>query len=124
MIEIRGIKIDFKPTSPTDLKRLYKARDHMIEAGKKYSFEDYTPDAPEFETEYIKVLDAALKLMGDFLDEAFGEGPAMAIMGDNPAIEDIPGIQAEINAAVEASGRELREYMAGFEPNRQTEHRA
>ena len=70
---VNGIELDFDITSPADVLR-YKAAGEKMEAeGAKIALPSLQPDDPDFLDAYVNMLNAQLRLFGNFIDEVFGE---------------------------------------------------
>ena len=82
---VNGIELNFDITSPSDVLRYKAAGERMEAEGAKIAMPSLQPDDPNFLNTYVDMLNAQLRLFGDFLDEVFGGGVAQQLLGTTPA---------------------------------------
>lgn len=120
MIIVKGIQIDFDMTSPGDVAR-YKNAKAMAEAeADAITLQNVSPDAPEFLDAYMEMLNTELLVFGNFIDNAFGDGIATQLLGENPSLTKVFEIDDELGKALEAQGKEFGVKLQRFQPNRAT----
>lgn len=124
MIDICGVQIDFDITSPTDLVRYKQAGERMEAEGEKFDYPEIAPSDPGFIDAFIEFINNMLQLYGNFIDDAFGEGYAERLLGDNPSLNRINDINDAIvdamAAAGEAYGTKVSDQIKKYAPNRAT----
>ena len=120
MIEINNIQLDFDITSPSDVLRYKQAGEHMEAEGAAIALPALAPDDPEFLDAYVEMLNAQLKIFGNFIDEVFGDGVAERLLGNNPSLNKIAEINDATSVAMEAQGTEFGVKLQKYKPNRAT----
>ena len=80
MIEINNIQLDFDITSPSDVLRYKQAGEHMEAEGANIALPTLAPDDPRFLDAYVEMLNAQVKIFGNFIDEVFGDGVAERLL--------------------------------------------
>jgi len=120
MINVLGVDLDFDITSPTDMVRYKEAGERMEAEGQNLSMPTMATDDPGFLDAYIDMLNAQLRLFADFLDDVFGDGIAMELLGANPSLNRITEINDAIGDALEKQGGEFGGKLAKYQPNRET----
>jgi hypothetical protein len=116
-LNINGVELDFDFTSPEDLSRYRSAIERMQSIDTKTHGGDALDDDEAFAA-YVKTLKEMLGNFSAFLDEAFGEGTAVRLLGDKPSLQKIMYIQDAINREAEAQSRALAAHYAKYTPNR------
>lgn len=115
---VNGIELQFDITSPADVLR-YKAAGEKMEAeGAKIAMPPLQPDDPAFLDTYVDLLNAQLRLFGDFIDEVFGAGVAAQLLGNNPSLNRVAEINDALGDAMEAQGKEFGVKLQKYKPNR------
>lgn len=117
---VNGIELEFDITSPTDVLRYKAAGDRMEAEGAAIAMPSLQPDDPDFLDTYVDMLNAQLRLYGDFLDEVFGDGVAQQLLGDNPSLNKIAEINDALGEAMETQGKEFGVRLQKYKPNRAT----
>lgn len=117
-MQILGVTVDFDVTSPTDILRYTKAGETMEAAAAGITMADVKPDEPGYINAYVDMLNAELKLFGNFIDDVFGTGVAMQFMGDNPSLNKIADVNDALVAAFEQQGKATGTRFAKYTPNR------
>lgn len=120
MIDVSNVKLDFDITSPSDILRYKQAGERMEAEGAKIALPDLAPDDPGFLDAYVEMLNAQLRLFGNFIDEVFGDGIAAQLLGANPSLNKVTEINDALGAAMEAQGKEFGIKMQKYRPNRAT----
>lgn len=121
---VNGIKLEFDITSPADVLR-YKAAGEKMEAeGAKIAVPSLQPDDPDFLDAYVNILNAQLRLFGNFIDEVFGDGVAEQLLGNNPSLNKIAEINDALGEAMEAQGKDFGVKLQKYKPNRATRRAA
>lgn len=104
MLNVNGVDLNFDITSPADVVRYKQAGERMEAAGAEVSYPSMATDDPGFLDAYVDMLNKLLRLYGNFLDEAFGEGTADALLGANPSLTKVQNVVDAIGAALAAQG--------------------
>ena len=120
MIEINNIQLDFDITSPSDVLRYKQAGERMEAEGAAIALPTLALDDPKFLDAYVEMLNAQLKIFGNFIDEVFGDGVAERLLGNNPSLNKIAEINDAMSAAMEAQGTEFGVKLQKYKPNRAT----
>lgn len=120
MIEVNNIQLDFDITSPSDIVRYKLAGERMEAEGANIALPTLAPDDPGFLDAYVDMLNAQLRLFGNFIDEVFGDGIAEQLLGNNPSLNKVNEINDALGAAMEAQGKEFGVKMQKYKPNRAT----
>ena len=120
MIEVNNIQLDFDITSPSDIVRYKLAGERMEAEGANIALPTLAPDDPGFLDAYVDMLNAQLRLFGNFIDEVFGDGIAEQLLGKNPSLNKVNEINDALGAAMEAQGKEFGVRMQKYKPNRAT----
>ena len=120
MIEINNIQLDFDITSPSDVLRYKQAGERMEAEGAAIALPALAPDDPKFLDAYVEMLNAQLKIFGNFIDEVFGDGVAEQLLGNNPSLNKIAEINDAMSVAMEAQGTEFGVKLQKYKPNRAT----
>lgn len=120
MIEINNVQLDFDITSPTDVLRYKQAGERMEAEGANIALPAVAPDDPSFLDAYVEMLNAQLRLFGNFIDEVFGDGVAEQLLGNNPSLNKVAEINDALSNAMEAQGTEFGVKLQKYKPNRAT----
>ena len=120
MIEVNNIQLDFDITSPSDIVRYKLAGERMEAEGANITLPTLSPDDPGFLDAYVDMLNAQLRLFGNFIDEVFGDGVAEQLLGNNPSLNKVNEINDALGVAMEAQGKEFGVKMQKYKPNRAT----
>lgn len=120
MIEINNVQLDFDITSPTDVLRYKQAGERMEAEGANISMPTVAPDDPGFLDAYVDMLNAQLRLFGNFIDEVFGDGIAQQLLGSNPSLNKVTEINDALALAMEAQGKDFGVKLQKYKPNRAT----
>lgn len=120
MIEVNNIQLDFDITSPSDVLRYKQAGERMEAEGANIALPTLAPDDPGFLDAYVEMLNAQLRLFGNFIDEVFGGGVAEQLLGHNPSLNKVAEINDAMSAAMEAQGTEFGVKLQKYKPNRAT----
>ena len=120
MIEINNIQLDFDITSPSDVLRYKQAGERMEAEGAAIALPTLALDDPKFLDAYVEMLNAQLKIFGNFIDEVFGDGVAERLLGNNPSLNKIAEINDAMSVAMEAQGTEFGVKLQKYKPNRAT----
>lgn len=120
MITVNNVQLDFDITSPMDVLRYKKAGEQMEADGKELSMPTLSPDDPKFLDAYVDMLNAELRLFGNFIDEVFGDGIADQLLGNNPSLNKVAEINDALGEAMEAQGKEFGVKLQKYKPNRAT----
>lgn len=120
MISVNNIQLDFDITSPSDVLRYKQAGERMEAQAENIKLPAVSPDDPKFLDAYIDMLNAELRLFGNFIDEVFGDGTAEQLLGNNPSLNKITEVNDELGAAMEAQGKEFGVKLQKYKPNRAT----
>ncbi len=120
MIEVNNIQLDFDITSPSDVLRYMQAGERMEAAGAGIALPTIAPDEPDFLNAYVDMLNAQLRLYGNFIDEVFGDGVAEQLLGNNPSLNKVAEINDALGVAMEAQGNEFGVKLQKYKPNRAT----
>ena len=119
MITIKGMNIDFNLTSPSDMRRLYEARERADK--RKAEVETKAPTdaaAPDYLTQYVDWLNALLNIYGNFIDDAFGEGMAEKLLTNNPSLDRVLDVNDELEAALGVHVQAITARFGRYKPNR------
>ncbi|NLL92508.1 MAG: hypothetical protein GX222_08905 [Ruminococcaceae bacterium] len=117
---VNDIELNFDITSPSDILRYKQAGERMEKEGELIELPTVPPDDPTFFDAYIEMLNAELRIYGNFLDEVFGEGIAEQLLGNNPSLNKIAEINEALGAAMEEQGKEFGVRLEKYKPNRAT----
>ena len=120
MIEINNVQLDFDITSPTDVLRYKQAGERMEAEGANIALPAVAPDDPSFLDVYVDMLNAQLRLFGNFIDEVFGDGIAQQLLGSNPSLNKVTEINDALALAMEAQGKDFGVKLQKYKPNRAT----
>lgn len=120
MIKVNNIQLDFDITSPADVLRYKQAGERMEADGANIALLTLAPDDPGFLDAYVDMLNAQLRLFGNFIDEVFGDGVAEQLLGHNPSLNKVAEINDALGAAMEAQGNEFGVKLQKYKPNRAT----
>ena len=120
MIEVNNIQLDFDITSPSDIVRYKLAGERMEAEGANITLPTLSPDDPGFLDAYVDMLNAQLRLFGNFIDEVFGDGVAEQLLGNNPSLNKVNEINDALGVAMEAQGKEFGVKTQKYKPNRAT----
>lgn len=120
MITVNGIQLDFDITSPSDVLRYKQAGESMEAEGADISLPELSPDDPKFLDAYVDMLNAELRLFGNFIDAIFGDGVAEQLLGSNPSLNKVTEINDALGEAMEAQGKEFGVKLQKYKPNRAT----
>ncbi len=123
MIEINNVQLNFEITSPTDIQRYKQAGERMEAEAADIKLPALEPDAPGFLDAYVDMLNAELRLFGNFIDEVFGDGVANQLLGSNPSLSKVTEINDALTAALEAQGKDFGVRLQKFKPNRAARRR-
>lgn len=118
MIKVNGIQLDFDITSPADVTRYKQAGEKMEAEGAKIQLPALEPDNPAFLDAYIDMLNAELRLFGNFLDDVFGDGVAARLLGGNPSLSKVAQINEALGLAMEEQGKAFGVRIQKYTPNR------
>ena len=118
MIKVNGIQLDFDITSPADVTRYKQAGEKMEAEGAKIQLPALKPDNPAFLDAYIDMLNAELRLFGNFLDDVFGDGVAARLLGGNPSLSKVAQINEALGLAMEEQGKAFGVRIQKYTPNR------
>ncbi|MEE0681384.1 MAG: DUF6673 family protein [Christensenellales bacterium] len=120
MIEVNNIQLDFDITSPSDVLRYKQAGERMEAEGANIALPTVVPDDPGFLDAYVEMLNAQLRLFGNFIDEVYGDGVAEQLLGNNPSLNKVAEINDALSNAMEAQGTEFGVKLQKYKPNRAT----
>lgn len=120
MITVNNIQLDFDITSPTDVLRYKQAGEHMEAEGTGITMPKISTNDPIFLDAYVEMLNAELRLFGNFIDEVFGDGAAEQLLGNNPSLNKVTEINDALGDALEAQGKEFGVKLQKYKPNRAT----
>ena len=120
MIENNNVQLDFDITSPTDVLRYKQAGERMEAEGANIALPAVAPDDPSFLDAYVDMLNAQLRLFGNFIDEVFGDGVAQQLLGSNPSLNKVTEINDALALAMEAQGKDFGVKLQKYKPNRAT----
>ena len=120
MIKVNNIQLDFDITSPSDVLRYKQAGERMEAEGANIALPTVVPDDPGFLDAYVEMLNAQLRLFGNFIDEVFGDGVAEQLLGNNPSLNKVAEINDALSNAMEAQGTEFGVKLQKYKPNRAT----
>lgn len=120
MVKVNNIQLDFDITSPSDVLRYKQAGERMEAEGASIALPTLAPDDPGFLDAYVDMLNAQLRLFGNFIDEVFGDGVAEQLLGHNPSLNKVAEINDALGAAMEAQGTEFGVKLQKYQPNRAT----
>lgn len=120
MITVNDIQLDFDITSPSDVIRYKQAGERMETEAADIALPAVTTDDPKFLDAYVDMLNAELRLFGNFIDEVFGDGKAEQLLGNNPSLNKVAEINDALGAAMEAQGKEFGIKLQKYQPNRAT----
>lgn len=120
MLELNGIQLDFDITSPVDVMRYKQAGERMEAEGEALVYPTMSPEDPAFLDAYVEMLNGQLRIFGNFLDEAFGDGVALQLLGSNPSLNTVIQVNDGLEAAMEAQGRDFGVKLKKYKPNRAT----
>jgi len=120
MITVNNVQLDFDITSPADVLRYKQAGERMEAAGTDISIPAIDAEDPGFLDAYVDMLNAELRLFGNFLDEVFSDGAAEQLLGNNPSLSKVAEINEALGAAMEAQGQEFGIKIQKYKPNRAT----
>lgn len=121
---VNGIELNFDITSPSDVLRYKAAGERMEAEGAVIAMPSLQPDDPDFLDAYVDMLNAQLRLYGNFIDEVFGDGTASRLLGDNPSLNKVAEINDALGEAMEAQGKEFGVRLQKYKPNRATRRTA
>ena len=119
---ISGIPVCFDFTSPKDILRYKQATEKKNARAAEIPNPTVPITDPKYIDEYVDMLNQMLIIFGDFLNEAFGDGVAEQLLGDNPSMTKILEVQAAVEKAFEKQGEELGQAMAKYAPNPETQN--
>ncbi len=94
-------KLNFDITSPQDIQRYKTASEKMEKASKQVARPTVMFDHPDYLNQYLAMISIELKLYADFLDEAFGQGTAQSLLGENPSILKAAEVNARLAIALQ-----------------------
>lgn len=120
MIKVNNIQLDFDITSPSDVLRYKQAGERMEAEGANIALPTLAPDDPGFLDAYVDMLNAQLRLFGNFIDDVFGDGIAEQLLGNNPSLNKVAEINDAMSVAMEAQGTEFGVKLQKYQPNRAT----
>ncbi len=120
MLTVNNIKLDFDITSPADVMRYKQAGERMEAEGNTISYPTVSTDDPAFIDEYIAMLNGLLRIYGNFLDDAFGDGTADQLLGQNPSLTQVNAVNDALANAMEEQGKEFGVKLQKYQPNRAT----
>lgn len=120
MIKVNNIQLDFDITSPSDVLRYKQAGERMEAEGANIALPTLAPDDPGFLDAYVDMLNAQLRLFGNFIDDVFGDGVAEQLLGNNPSLNKVAEINDAMSVAMEAQGTEFGVKLQKYQPNRAT----
>lgn len=120
MITVNNIQLDFDITSPSDVLRYKQAGERMETEGASITLPTVETDDPGFLDAYVEMLNAELRLFGNFIDEVFGDGVAKQLLGNNPSLNKVTEINDALGEAMEAQGKEFGVKLQKYKPNRAT----
>ena len=92
----------------------------MEAEGANIALPTVVPDDPGFLDAYVEMLNAQLRLFGNFIDEVFGDGVAEQLLGNNPSLNKVAEINDALSNAMEAQGTEFGVKLQKYKPNRAT----
>ena len=119
-MKIFDLDVDFDFTSPKDVLRYKQASEKKSARAAEVPNPTVPITDPKYIDEYLEMINQTLRIYGDFLNEAFGEGTAEELLGDNPSITKSLEVQEAIEKAFEKQGKELGLAMAKYMPNQAT----
>ncbi len=120
MIIVNDIQLDFDITSPSDVLRYKQAGEHMEAEAATIPPLVLDKNDPGFLDAYIGMLNGELRLFGNFLDDAFGDGVAKQLLGNNPSLNKVSEINDALSEALEAHGKDFGVKLQKYKPNRAT----
>lgn len=120
MIEVNNIQLDFDITSPSDILRYKQAGERMEAEGANITLPTLARNDPGFLDAYVDMLNAQLRLFGNFIDEVFGDGVAEQLLGNNPSLNKVAEINDALSLAMETQGKEFGVKLQKYKPNRAT----
>ena len=88
----------------------------MEAEGAKIALPSLQPDDPDFLDAYVNMLNAQLRLFGNFIDEVFGEDIAAQLLGNNPSLNKVAEINDALGEAMEAQGKEFGVRLQKYQP--------
>ncbi len=118
MLKVKNIELAFDITSPTDVQRYMTAGQRMEALGANISMTVIDPSDPGFMDSYIEMLNTQLRLFGNFLDEVFGDGVALQLLGENPSLNKVTEVSDALAVAMEKQGSEFGIKLQKYKPNR------
>lgn len=124
MLTINDVELDFDITAPADVLRYGQAVKAMVEGGKDIEQPNIAPDDPEHMAKYVAYLNAELKLFGDFLDGAFGDGTGDKLLGSNPSLTKVFDVYDALQEALPEQSKAFAARMQRYKPNRATRRSA
>lgn len=123
MLIVNNLELDFDITSPADVMRYKQAGEKMEAAAASLSYPTLSTDDPAFLDEYVTMLNGMLRLYGNFLDDAFGDGTADQLLGKNPSLSMVNDINDALTKAMETQGKDFGVMLRKYQPNRATRRR-
>lgn len=120
MLTVNTVQLDFDITSPSDVLRYKQAGERMETEGAVLTLPNVSPNDPAFLDAYMGMLNAQLRLFGNFIDEVFGDGVAEQLLGNNPSLNKVAEINEALGAAMETQGKEFGVKLQKYQPNRAT----
>ena len=120
MITVNNIQLDFDITSPSDILRYKRGGEAMEVASAALPLPTLEADDPGFLDAYVEMLNAELRLFGNFIDDVFGDGVAEQLLGNNPSLSKVTEINDALGEAMESQGKEFGVKLQKYKPNRAT----
>lgn len=120
MLKVNNIGLDFDITSPSDVLRYKQAGENMEAEGATLTLPNISPDDPAFLDAYVGMLNDQLRLFGNFIDDVFGDGVAVQLLGKNPSLNKVAEINDALGNAMETQGKEFGVKLQKYQPNRAT----
>lgn len=117
-MKIMSVEVDFDITSPSDVVRYKQAGEKMEAEGLQIAGPAMSPEDPGFLDAYVEMLNAELRLFGNFIDEVFGDGVANQLLGSNPSLNKVTEINDALSEAMETQGRDFGIKLKKYKPNR------
>lgn len=119
-MRILDVEVSFDITSPTDVLRYNEAGKRMeAEAVNIPGLpEDMDAGDSEFLDAWMEMLNAELRLFGNFIDEVFGDDVAEKLLGNNPSLSRVMEINDALSRAMENQGREFGVQLKKYTPDK------
>lgn len=118
MMKVNGVELKFDVTNPVDLERYQNAKSKLEKAEAKLANRAIPmPDSPNYINEYISLLNSQLRIIGNFLDDAFGDGVAENLLGKTPSLNEVSEVMNSIVTSLEELNKETAVKLAALLPN-------